>query len=301
MATSKSGSSSKKSTAKKSTRSATTTKVTTVKAATTAPQKKTVFTQANGAPNYPAIIIAEVIGTFILTVVALSAVQYVTPLFVGLTVAVLVLGIGAVSGAHLNPAVTFGLWSARRLKSVLLPVYWVAQFAGALLALILLGVLSGKGIALDFGHFATINFNVLLIEAIATAVFLFGILAVTSSDSLKATGKAFGIGLSLTVAILISITGFNSFRSGIDTSSIDASSIDSIPRAYIVDGATINPAVALAASEKTLSQLTGSASADSEEKQYTRLGFEVIIGTLVGAALGANLYLLLAYMQRQKS
>ena len=41
--------------------------------------------------------------------------------------------------------------------------------------------------------------------------------------------------------------------------------------------------------------------ADANEARYSRLGLEVIVGTLVGAALGTNLYLLLAYVNRQQS
>lgn len=298
MATSKSGST-KKTTAKKSSSRTTATKVTTVKAATT-PSKPSVFKKASGEPNYPAIIIAEVIGTFVLTLVALLTLQQFAALYVGLTVAVLVLAVGAVSGAHLNPAVTFGLWAARRLKTVLVPVYWVAQFVGAILAVLVLNSVSNNGYGLDFGNFTSLNWGVTAVEIIGTAVFLFGLIAAVSNDKLSQVGKAFGVGLALTVGILVSGSVFSTLQSSIDTSNVDVSKSETIPREYLVKGATLNPAVALASTENTPSQLSGYGATEEEDK-FSRLGFEVIIGTLVGAALGTNLYLLLAYVNRQQS
>ena len=298
MATSKSGST-KKTAAKKPSSRTTATKVTTVKAAT-APSKPSVFKKASGEPNYPAIIIAEVIGTFVLTLVALLTLQQFAALYVGLTVVVLVLAVGAVSGAHLNPAVTFGLWAARRLKTVLVPVYWIAQFVGAILAVLVLNSVSNNGYALDFGNFTSLNWSVTAVEIIGTAVFLFGLIAAVSNDKLSQAGKAFGIGLALTVGILVSGSVFSTLQSSVDTSDVDISKSETIPREYLVKGATLNPAVALASTENTPSQLSGYGATEEEDK-FSRLGLEVIIGTLVGAALGTNLYLLLAYVNRQQS
>ena len=72
------------------------------------------------------------------------------------------------------------------------------------------------------------------------------------------------------------------------------------PREVYVGGATLNPAVALAVTEKTDSQLQGSsATPQKDEKAYTRLSLEVIAATLIGAALGGNLFLLVNYRSRQ--
>ena len=298
MATSKSGSSKKAATKKPSSRT-TATKVTTVKAEAPA-AKPSVFKKASGEPNYPAIIIAEVIGTFVLTLVVLATLQQVAALYVGLTVAVLVLAVGAVSGAHLNPAVTFGLWAARRLKTTLVPVYWVAQFVGAILAVLLLGLFTGGVSGLGFEKFAEFNAGIFGVEIVGTAVFLFGLIAAISSDKLSQAGKAFGVGLSLFVGIVVSGSVYASLQSSVDTSKVNISDVATIPREYLVKGATLNPAVALAVTENTPSQLSGYG-ATEEEKQFSRLGLEVILGTLIGAAIGTNLYLLLAYVNRQQS
>lgn len=295
MANSKSGSTTKKTSVKKTTtkKPTTATNATTVRTVSASPEKRRLL---DGA-NVPAIIIAEIVGTFVLTLIALLTIQSVAPLYVGITFAVLVLAIGAVSGAHVNPAVTFGLWSVRRLKSVLLPVYWVAQFVGVIAAMLLLGALSGNGINIDLGHFGTLNWGILAVELVATAVFIFGVVAVTSQKTLSAAGQAFGVGLSLTIGILISMSLFTTLQSGVDTANVSVADPTTIPHEYSVKGATLNPAIALAATENTTSQLSGGA-ATPEETQYSRLGLETILGTLIGAALGANLYLLLGYARK---
>jgi aquaporin Z len=49
----------------------------------------------------------------------------------GIVLTVLVYAIGGISGCHVNPAVTLGMWLAKKIKTEYLPVYWVAQFVGA--------------------------------------------------------------------------------------------------------------------------------------------------------------------------
>ena len=249
------------------------------------------------------IVLAELVGTFILTMVALLAVQNVMPLFIGLTLALLVMTIGAVSGSHVNPAVTFGLWAARNLNTVMVPFYWLAQFVGAMAAILLINVVAGANMGLDFvGHFTEFSWNVVAIELIGTAVFLFGLVSVTNRNDLSAGGKALGVGLSLFVGILVATSVLTPAQSQAisdyqKSSSKDDKASAEIPHLIYVKGATLNPAVALATSESTQSELTG-AQAGDDETAYSRLSLEVIIGTLVGAALGANLALLVAYRFR---
>jgi MIP family channel proteins len=56
----------------------------------------------------------------------------------GLVLAVLVSALGAVSGGHFNPAVTFGFWITKRLPTLDAVAYWVGQFAAAIVAAALL-------------------------------------------------------------------------------------------------------------------------------------------------------------------
>lgn len=242
------------------------------------------------------IVMAELLGTFILTMVALLTLQSVMPLYVGLTLALLVFSIGAVSGSHVNPAVTFGLWAAGKLKSILVPFYWGAQLLGAMGAVVVLNLVSGSQLGLDFGHFGDFHANIFAVELVGTAVFLFGLYHVVNRVDLSAGHKALGVGLSLMVGILVASSLFATVQSSVDqtkiSSQVDQSTgqsvLTNVPHELKVKGATLNPAVALASTEHTDSQLQNQPVQD-DETQYSRFGLEVIVGTLLGAALGANL------------
>ena len=78
--------------------------------------------------------VAEAVGTCFLTLAALTG---HTPVAVALTLAAFVYALSDISGCHLNPAVTLGLASARRLPARSALLYIVAQLLGALLARLL--------------------------------------------------------------------------------------------------------------------------------------------------------------------
>ncbi len=138
----------------------------------------------------------------------------------GLTVLTMAFAIGHISGCHLNPAVSVGLWIGGRFEGRDLLPYVVAQVLGAIAAAgVLFVVASGQpGFAIDpaaAGAFATNGFgthspggyslvSALVIEVVLTAVFLFVILGATDSrapDNLA----PIAIGLCLTLIHLISI------------------------------------------------------------------------------------------------
>lgn len=134
----------------------------------------------------------------------------------GLTVVTMAYAVGSISGGHFNPAVTLGLVAAGRHPASELPVYWVSQVVGALLAGgALYVVASGASDFAGTGGFASNGYGdlspngfsmtaALLIEVLLTAVFLFVILGVTSKTA--AAGFApLAIGLTLTLIHLISI------------------------------------------------------------------------------------------------
>jgi MIP family channel proteins len=88
--------------------------------------------------NYK-VFVAELIGTFALVFVGAAAGLYDQGLLAvalahGLTLAVFAYAFGHISGTHINPAVTFGLALHGTVTWSEAVVYWVAQFAGALLA-----------------------------------------------------------------------------------------------------------------------------------------------------------------------
>lgn len=308
---------------KKATKKAATTKsakTTTKKATALAPKTAVVKSEtkvktkaAKSKNNLPKnlinIVTAEAVGTFILTMVAvLSTAYFMLPFYIGLTLVVMVLAIGAISGAHINPAITFGLWSMRKIKSVLVPFYWLAQFLGAMAAVVLLGAFSGGAFAIQFGHFADFSWGIFVLELVGMAIFMFGVGAVLNRSDASTTAKAIGIGMSLTVALLVTSAimphiqraAYAEYQSSQEQISTDVdATTPTYPHEMYINGATLNPAVALAVTEMTDSQLQGSSSAVEGEATYTRLSLEVILATLIGAAIGGNLYLLVNYRSKE--
>lgn len=140
----------------------------------------------------------------------------------GLTVVAMAYGIGHISGAHLNPAVSFGVWVNGRMSFKEMLSYWVAQVVGACVAACVLfvvwkacglgstGVFAANGYGADFQAAAGEGYNAIscggafLVEAVLTFVFLMVILGATDE---RANGKFAGlaIGLCLTLIHLISI------------------------------------------------------------------------------------------------
>jgi aquaporin Z len=138
----------------------------------------------------------------------------------GLTVVAMAYGIGNISGAHLNPAVSVGGFCAGRMNAKDLGLYVAAQIVGGILAAALLafivaqsggdkGTFAANGYGNEFfgdaaGYKDLSLFGAFVIEAVLTFVFLIVILGVT--DARSANGFAgLAIGLTLTLIHLISI------------------------------------------------------------------------------------------------
>jgi MIP family channel proteins len=87
--------------------------------------------------------VAEFIGTFALIFIGVGAIYQGAGLLAialahGFTIAVMVSATGAISGGHLNPAVTFGLLVGGKIGLRDSVAYWLAQLAGATAAAFLL-------------------------------------------------------------------------------------------------------------------------------------------------------------------
>jgi aquaporin Z len=134
----------------------------------------------------------------------------------GLTVLTMAFAIGHISGCHLNPAVSVGLWAAGRFEARSLPGYVIAQLLGAVAAgAVLFVIASGKagfdvtqGFASNgYGVHSPGGYTLLasaLTEVVMTAFFLVVILGAT--DRRAPAGFApIAIGLALTLIHLISI------------------------------------------------------------------------------------------------
>src|SRR5215475_11185259 len=96
--------------------------------------------------------IAEFIGTFFLvltvgcTVVG-AGTGVIAPLAIGAALMVMVFAGGHISGGHYNPAVTLGILIRGKLQAADVIPYWIAQFAGAVLAAFLVSKVLRAGVA----------------------------------------------------------------------------------------------------------------------------------------------------------
>jgi len=243
----------------------------------------------------PQALVAESVGTFALALAALTA-PADQPLLVGLMLAVMLVGLMRVSGGHFNPAVTFGLWSANKVEGVKVPFYWAAQFIGALAALLVFGAYSGSGNNLDMSNFLKLDWKVFWVELVGTALFLGGLLAVLKNSS-TTFARAGGIGLSL-VAGLVVAGGLLTANATYEQTQVQSGKETKVTQAFAAQGAALNPAIALAQTERDVDainkSISGSGNATDVQKKPSHMTFSVVSGTLLGAALGANLYLLVA-------
>ena len=136
----------------------------------------------------------------------------------GLTVVTMAYAIGHISGCHLNPAVSIGLWIGGRFNGKELIPYIIAQVLGGIAgAAIIYGILSGKP-NFEIGSFAANGYGIhspdnysmasaLITEISMTFIFLIIILGATHSKAPKGmAGLAIGLGLTLIHLISIPIT-----------------------------------------------------------------------------------------------
>ena len=167
---------------------------------------------------------AELLGTFVLVFGGCGTAVFAGRAFgflgvsiaFGLTVVAMAYGVGHISGAHLNPAVSFGVWANGRMSFKEMLIYWVAQIIGAICAAALIfaivkcgNIEPGNFAANDFGadlakcgeNYWDINvYGALIVEAVLTFVFLMVILGVT--DDRHANGKFGGLAIGLTLVLI---------------------------------------------------------------------------------------------------
>jgi aquaporin Z len=135
----------------------------------------------------------------------------------GLTVLTMAYTIGHISGCHLNPAVTIGLWSGGRFPANEIAPYVIAQVVGAIIASgVLLFIANGQagfdlqvsGLAANgYGDHSPGKYGVgaaFVTEVVMTFGFLFVILGATDDRAPRGFGPI-AIGLALTLIHLISI------------------------------------------------------------------------------------------------
>lgn len=177
-------------------------------------------------------LLAEFIGTFGLAGAVLASINgniaVPTPVIAGLVLSLFVLSIGKISGTHINPAVTLGLWSVKKVDSATAVGYIVAQVAGALGAALLMDLLIEGDVIKAAGGAGAFDWKVLLAEALGMAVFTFGI-AGAVHNKLEDLHAAWLIGFSLFIGISFAAVVSN----GVLNPAV-AAAIDSLNWAYIL-------------------------------------------------------------------
>lgn len=166
--------------------------------------------------------VAEFIGTLVLVLFGCGAAvlgadhvgQLGIALAFGFAIVAMAYGIGPISGCHVNPAVSLAVFVAGRMSLRDMGLYWIAQFAGALVGAAILAAIAGMAHGLGqngwgpgyLGEFPLAAAAVF--EVVMTALFVLVILGSTSPNAPAGfAGLAIGITLSAIHIVGIQVTG----------------------------------------------------------------------------------------------
>ena len=166
--------------------------------------------------------VAEFIGTLTLVLFGCGAAvlggehvgQLGIALAFGFAIVAMAYGIGSISGCHVNPAVSLGMFVAGRMSARQMVVHWIAQFLGALVGAGILAAIAGTAGGLGQngwgpGYGGGFSMQAALIfEVVMTALFVIVILGSTSSAAPAGfAGLAIGITLAVIHIVGIQVTG----------------------------------------------------------------------------------------------
>jgi aquaporin Z len=154
--------------------------------------------------------LAEFIGTFTLVFIGGAAAGIageqgvvVPALAHGLVVAALIYAYGHISQTHLNPAVTLGLLIGRIVSLERAVYYWIAQFAGAIVAALLLGALIGvERVGATTGSLTATNIGAAVVFELVLTFFLVSTIYQTAVYGKGGNMAGFAIGVTLVFCIL---------------------------------------------------------------------------------------------------
>lgn len=145
--------------------------------------------------------IAEAFGTFTLClVVFLSSsgqASVLTPLLAALCLGLFVYTIGSISGCHINPAVTIGLLSVKKIELKEASKYIIAQFIGAIFATLVLSQLK-----ISINPIVTGGVKEAIAEGLGIVIFSFGIATVVYGKAIQSVSGLI-VGGSLLLGIII--------------------------------------------------------------------------------------------------
>lgn len=172
---------------------------------------------------------AECLGTFVLTLfgcgsAAIAGATLGTlgiAMAFGLSIVAMAFAIGNISGCHINPAVSLGLFLDKRLSGKDLIGYWVAQFIGGIVAaavLMLIITMCDLGGVLETGlgcngydaasAVGLTSLGACIVEVILTCVFVLAVLGSTASEkSAPFAGIIIGLTLAFVHIMGIPLTG----------------------------------------------------------------------------------------------
>jgi len=151
-----------------------------------------------------AILVAEFLGTGVLTLLVLSVqrstigVPFFVALGAGLVMALMMFTLGTTSGAHLNPAITVAMWTARKVATLHAIVYIAAQMLGAWAGYYLYTYFVNSKLQPIGGHFTS---RILVAEAVGALILGFAWAAAVYQRFTVGT-KAAVVGLAYMLAIL---------------------------------------------------------------------------------------------------
>ena len=164
--------------------------------------------------------VAEFFGTFTLvflgtaTVVIAKGNVLAIGLAFGLAITISAYSFGAVSGGHFNPAVTTAMWLNKKIEGADAIGYIISQFIGALVASgfvkYFVSALGQDTTALGQTDFTKISsFTALIVECLATFLFVLIILLVTSDrfGNGMMAGLIIGITLAFLIIVCLNLTG----------------------------------------------------------------------------------------------
>jgi len=170
--------------------------------------------------------LAEMVGTFVLTFLGCGAAVSLncgsdtasvvgTAIAFGLSVVAMAYTIGGISGCHINPAITLGVFLSGKMNAKDCGMYMVFQVIGAILAAAVLAGIVALAPELAAGTKTGANacaeglspVGGMIIEAVLTALFVLVVLGATSKTN-GATGNFAGLAIGLAL-ILIHLVGIH--------------------------------------------------------------------------------------------
>jgi aquaporin Z len=169
----------------------------------------------------PKILIAEVVGTAVLIMGGPGSAILAAPVIgvygvaiaFGLSLAIMAYVIGPISGCHINPAVTLGLWVRKKIDQTHAISAVIGQIIGGFIGAAIIFVIVQASGTTERGTFAANQFGeangfanlgaAIVVEIVFTAVLVFAVLATTSRAFAPAMG---GLVVGLTLALIHLVT-----------------------------------------------------------------------------------------------